>query len=515
MSNDRLWSRAQRYLADGQPVPARFALESLLQRDPVHADAHLILGNIAWTDGRLQDAVHHASSVARNLPDDAMFISNAAELLLLLGENVAARTCLEHPLLADAEDGAVLIRLASLRRMLGEHAESLAALDRAGAAGIDDAEFHYQRGVELAFNGRLQEAESEHEASLQINPTYGRPALALTSLRKQTPESNHLHLLAERIRNVAPGTQDHVALEFARYKELEDMARYDEAWLALAHANKLMYSLTGEVDSKYAWSLLEGLIERCTPQFLQPHGTHVDGPQPIFVLGMPRSGTTLLDRILSNHSQVASAGELHDFGLQLRRVANHRFTLDEQILHRLPDLDYVNLGRGYLLQTQWRAPGARFFVDKLTRNWMVAGLIRRALPQARILNLVREPMDVCFSNFRAHLGDGFAYSYDMDALAAHYLQYRRMIAHWHSAMPGQILDVVYGDLVRQPEETARKVFAFCELDWEPGCVDLTRNKSAVATQSVVQVRDSIHTRSFEEWRPYEQHMTKLRGAISG
>ncbi len=515
MSNDRLWNRAQRYLADGQPVAARVALESLLQRDSAHAEAHLILGNIAWSDGRLHDAIRHASTVARNLPDDAMFISNAAELLLLLGENVAARACLAHTLLAHTEDGAVLVRVASLRRMLGEHAESLATLDRAGAAGIDDAEFHYQRGVELAFNGRLQEAESEHEACLRINPTYGRPALALTRLRKQTPESNHLDLLAERIRNVAPGTEDHVALEFARYKELEDMGRYDDAWRALSTGNKLMYSLKGEVDSKYARALLEGLIARCTPQFLQPNGSHFDGPQPIFIFGMPRSGTTLLDRILSNHSQVASAGELDDFGLQLRRVANHRFTLDEQILQRLPDLDYADLGRGYLAQTQWRAPGARFFVDKLPRNWMVAGLIRRALPQARMLNLVREPMDVCFSNFRAHLGEGFTYSYDMDALAAHYLQYRRVIAHWHSAMPGQILDVEYGDLVRQPEDTARKVFAFCGLDWEPGCVDLTRNKSTVATLSMVQVRGSIHTRSFEEWRPYEQHMSKLREAISG
>jgi hypothetical protein len=124
-------------------------------------------------------------------------------------------------------------------------------------------------------------------------------------------------------------------------------------------------------------------------------------------------------------------------------------------------------------------------------------------------------MDVCFSNYRALLGDSFPYSYDLDALAEHYLQYRRVLAHWHSAMPGQILDVDYGDLVRQPEETARKVFAFCGLDWEPGCVDLTRNKSVVATLSMVQVREPIHTRSFEEWRPYEQYLTKLRERISG
>ena len=513
MSNDRLWNRAQRYLADGQPVAARVALESFLQRDPTHAEAHLILANIAWKDYRLRDATHHVKSAASNLPDDAMLIINVAEMLHKVGETVAARACMERAA-AGTQDGAVLMRLAELRFMMGEHPESLALLDRAGALGIDDADFHYQRGLELTFNGRLQEAEREHETALQLDPINGRVALALARMRKKATEPDQVNLLAERIRNVEPGSVNHAALEFAMYTELERAGRYDEAWAALSRGNALMYARK-EVDSKYAWDLFEGLIERCTPQFLQPHETHFDGPQPIFIIGMPRSGTTLLDRILSNHSQVTSAGELDDFGRQLRRVADHRVTLDEQILQRLPDLDYADIGRGYLAQTQWRAQGTRFFIDKLPRNWMIAGIMRRALPQARILNLVREPMDVCFSNYRAMLGDSFPYSYQLDSLTQHYLQYRRVLAHWHRAMPGQILDVNYGDLVRQPEETARKVFAFCGLDWEPGCVDLTRNKSVVATLSMVQVRESIHTRSFEEWRPYEKYLTEVREAVSG
>jgi Sulfotransferase family len=513
MSNERLWSRAQRYLADGQPVAARVALESFLQSDPTHAEAHLILAHIAWKDYRLRDAAHHAMSAAHNLPDDPMLITNVADMLHRVGEIVAARACMARAA-ADTQDGAVLMRLAELRGMLGEHPESLALLDRAGVAGIGDADFHYQRALELTFNGHLKEAESEHEISLQIDPANGRAALALARMRKKAVQPEQLDLLAERIRNVAPASVNHASLEFAMYEVLERLGRYDEAWHALARGNALMYARK-KVDSTYAWNLFEGLIKHCTPQFLQPHKTHFDGPQPIFIIGMPRSGTTLLDRILSNHSQVTSAGELDDFGRQLRRVAGHRVTLDEMILHRLPDLDYADIGRGYLAQTQWRAPGARFFIDKLPRNWMQAGMIRRALPQARILNLVREPMDVCFSNYRVLLGDSFPYSYDLGALSEHYLQYRRVLAHWHSAMPGQILDVEYADLVRQPEQTARKVFAFCGLDWEEGCADLTRNKSVVATLSMVQVREPIHTRSFEEWRPYQQQLTKLRERISG
>jgi Sulfotransferase family len=145
---------------------------------------------------------------------------------------------------------------------------------------------------------------------------------------------------------------------------------------------------------------------------------------------------------------------------------------------------------------------------------MVTGLIHRALPQARILNLVRDPMDVCFSNYRALLGEAFPWSYDLNALAQHYQQYRQVMVHWHAAMPGVILDVDYADLTRDPETTARKVLAFCGLEWEPGCADVTRNKAAVATLSMSQVREPIHTRFFDEWRRYEKHLLPLRQAIN-
>ena len=200
MSNDRLWNRAQRYLAEGQPVAARVALESFLQRDPTHAEAHLILGTIAWKDYRLSDAVRHAKAAAANLPDDAAVISEVGDLLHKVGEIVAARACMERAA-AGTQDGAVLMRLAELRGMLGEHPESLALLDRAGAAGIDDAEYRYQRALELTFNGRLPEAESEHEASLRIDPTNGRAALALVRMRKKAPQPDLVDALAESIRD--------------------------------------------------------------------------------------------------------------------------------------------------------------------------------------------------------------------------------------------------------------------------------------------------------------------------
>ena len=512
-STPRLWSRAQRYLADGHMVPARISLESLLQRDPTHVEAQFALGRIAQVDGRVREAIRCMLGVASDLPADAGMISETAEILLGLGETLAARSCLDHPLLNETSDGTLLTRLAALRKMLGEHAEALNLLNRAKAVGENSADFRFHRALELIFNGHMQEAAAELDSALHLQPTFGRAALALTRLRKQTPEQNHLVDLRRRLAAVIPGSEDHAALEFAFYKELEDTRSYEEAWTALERGNRLMFARQHH-DPAFAWRLFEHLVTRCTPQLLKADDVVHEGPQPIFIVGMPRSGTTLLDRVLSNHSMVTSAGELDEFGLQLRWATDHGITLDGHVLECLDELDFSELGRRYLAQTQWRAKGAPFYVDKLPRNWMVAGLIHRALPQARILNLARDPMDVCFSNYRALLGEAFPWSYDLNALAQHYRQYRQVMAHWHAAMPGVILDVDYADLTRDPETTTRRVLAFCGLEWEPGCADVTRNKAAVATLSMSQVREPIHTRFFDEWRRYEKHLLPLRQAIN-
>jgi hypothetical protein len=145
---------------------------------------------------------------------------------------------------------------------------------------------------------------------------------------------------------------------------------------------------------------------------------------------------------------------------------------------------------------------------------MVAGLIAKSLPEARIVHLVRDPMDVCFSNFRVMFADAFSHIYDLDALASHYREYRRVMDHWRAAMPGRVFDVVYSDLVRDPESTMRGVLEFCGLPWDPACVDLARNESAVATLSTAQVREPIHARAFEEWRRYEKQLAPLQRALA-
>jgi hypothetical protein len=183
--------------------------------------------------------------------------------------------------------------------------------------------------------------------------------------------------------------------------------------------------------------------------------------------------------------------------------------LDPAIIECAATLDYAEVGRRYLAQTQWRAAGRPWFVDKLPINYLNVAFIHRALPQARILHMTRNAMDVCFSNYRAYFGEGYAYSYRFDALAAHYANYRRLMDHWHREMPGRILDVSYASLVRDPEAASRTVLDFCQLPFEPGVGDLRRNTAPSATLSTMQVREGIHQRARDEWTRYAAQLAPL------
>jgi tetratricopeptide (TPR) repeat protein len=512
-NTDRHWNRAQRYLSEGNLDAARVCLESVLLRNPAHTGAHLHLSNIAWEDDRVRDSARHALEAAHDLPDDPEYIVTISAALLRAGEVVATRRCLDHRALATTRSIPALLGMADQRVTLNESAAALALYDRAIAAGASGPDIHFSRGVQLVFNGRMQEAEEELLACVRMQPGFGRAWQDLSRLRKQTIADNHLADLAKAVRVTEPGSYEHASIEFARYKELEDLGRLDEAWAALARGNAIMYA-RHKHDPARTRELFDKLSRACTADFLRPADVTHSGPQPIFIIGMPRSGTTVLDRLLGNHSRVASVGELDDFAWQLRWAADHCKTLDDTVIERLPGINYAELGQRYLDQTQWRAEGKAFYTDKLPRNWMIAGVIRKALPGARILNLVRDPMDVCFSNFRALFADAFAHIYNMEALASHYRVYQRTMAHWHAAMPGHILDVRYSDLVDDPESTLRKVLAFCGLEWEPGCSDLTRNRSAVSTLSAVQVREPVHKRFVDSWRRYERQLAPLQRALA-
>lgn len=511
----KLWLRAQRYIAAEQITAARIALESLVQRDPGRVAARMLLASVYLDEGRVREASEQAVTASGMMPEDADAVATTVHCLLKVGEMVAARDCLAR---FDAHarklEGPQLTALAHAYQMLGDHPAGLALMDRAQAQGFDNLDFRYFHALQMQFNGKVAEARRRLESCLQLGPTFGRASLALARMSKQTPQSNHLDYIRTQLQRVERGSEDHAAFEFAQYKELEDLGRYDEAFAALDRGNAIMWARRTP-DAGREDEIFEAIEERVDAEFIRGPSAAVDGPVPIFVVGMPRSGTTLLDRLLDNHPDVVSTGERTDFPRQLRWTANlhGNEVIDAKLLERLPEVDYAELGRRYLEQTQWRAPGSSFYVDKLPPNYMLLGLIHRALPQAPILHMVRDPMDVCFSNYRALFGNSYLYSYQVGALATHHVRYRKLMEHWHREMPGVVFNVDYAKLVTQPEETLSAIFAHCGLRQVRGCSDLSRNTTAVNTLSSAQIREPIHARNLGAWRRYEQQLGPLQKAL--
>ncbi len=510
MHAEPLWLQAQRDAAKGDLAAARDGFESLLVRYPRHAGAHALLASVLLAQGRLRDACAHLCEAADAPPPDPDFILRIAHGLHGVGEANAALRCMRHPALAQSRDPGHQLALGHLHQKLGLNPEALQCMQRARDAGMDTADFRYFHALQLQFNGRIAEAEAEMEACLRLGPTFGRASLSLARIRRQTAQSNHIDFIRNRLAQVAPGSEDHAAFEFALYEELDDLGEHDAAWDALACGNAIM-----RARMRYDPAAETRLIDALLAAF-DRNGTAAsdpgDGPMPIFIVGLPRSGTTLLERILGTHSMVASAGELADLPKQLRWTADlhGHAILDEALLTATDTLDFAELGRRYLQQTQWRAQGRRCFVDKLPPNWMLIGHIRRALPRARVLHLVREPMDVCFSNFRALFGGAYAYSYSLESLAHHHGLYRRTMSHWRETFPGLVLDVRYERLVADPETVCREVLGFCGLPFEAACLDHTRNRNSVSTLSSAQVREPIHARGIGEWRRHARQMEPLR-----
>jgi tetratricopeptide (TPR) repeat protein len=513
-SPEQRWQRAVEHLALGQMAPARAHLEALQAGALTHVRTPLLAARIAWHDDRIRDADRYALAAAEAATEEPAVLCDIVEALLQVGEVAVARECLGRPALARTESVPSLLRVADFRQRLDENAEALALIERAMRNGANDAEVRFHYGVQLYFNGRLDAAEAELEASIRAAPTHGRAALALARLRPRSGRDDRLERFAAGLGRVPKGTPDHAALLFARYQELEDLGRHEEAWHALAAGNAVM-RVRNPFDAERHHAHLERLVEVCRNRPGRSCDPAGGFPQPIFIFGMPRSGTTVLERMLGNHSAVACAGELVDFGNQLHWAADTCNTQSEAFLSRLAGLDLAEVGRRYLTQTRWRAGGKRYFIDKQPPNWVLAGLIHVALPQARMLHLVRDPMDLCFSNWRTFFGDTYAYSYDLAALASYHEDYRRTMSHWHATMPGAILDVPYAELVRDPEAVLCRVFDFCGLERESGCTEMRRNPAPVATLSAAQVRGPLHADASSRWRPHAAQLAPLREALNG
>lgn len=511
----RLWSRAESYSAHKQWRQAVESYDAILAHAPDHLPALLkssaaLLGLDRYRDARQR--VLEALALANDHPG---LVLELCRKLRELHEAAALMALIERSGFVRCGSAPMLTEMALIVSSVGDQRLALELVSAAVAADAAQAQPHYLRGTVLMFLGRMAEAEAELESCIAIQPTFPQAHWVLSRLRKWTDDDHHLDRLQDLRRRALPGSEAEAYFCNALHNELHDLKRYDESWEALDRCCRIKQTLE-PYPEEATRALFAAIKERCSADFLATT-RRVDDYRPIFIVGMHRSGTTLLERILGGHTQVADGGETYAFTAQLKIATDHKCTqaVDLEAVEALEHADFDAIGRGFIDASRWRTRGKPFLTEKLPPNLLNAGFIAKALPNARILHMVRDPIDTCFSNLRTYFTNAALYSFDQEQLAAFYLMYADLMAHWRQVMPNRVLDVSYDRLVTDTDSEARRIFAFCGMPFEADALAVERPSGAVSTASSAHVRAGILTNRGAAWKPYEAELEPLLARLRG
>lgn len=448
-------------------------------------------------------------------PGQIPLLLKKAENLIMLRRRTDARQVAADAIVVAGVDGQALWAIGKIYSKCDDPANARPLYERALAAMGRNPALLYDLALARFHTGDIVGAEKDLEVLLASAPAAAPvtgPALYLRStLRRQTGADNHIADLEARLRAGFPNPAARAACLYALAKELEDLGQADRSFSTLTEAAALKRQ-TLNYDAAAERASIDGVREAYTPEVMHAESTGHAEEGAIFIVGMPRTGTTLLERMLGRHSEVESAGELLDFGQVLAAAARKSFQDNpgKTLVEASTLIDFAALGRDYMASAREAAAGSLVFVDKMPINYMYCGLIRKALPNARIIHLVRDPMDSCYAVYKTLFSQAYYFSYDLGELAAYYATYHRMMRHWHAVMPDAILDVHYEDLVADTEGQARRILAWCGLDWQAAVLTPSDNEKPSTTASAAQVREPIHTRSVQKWRRYETGLAPLR-----
>lgn len=428
------------------------------------------------------------------------------ESLLARGDVVAARRGLDVVAGSVRDQARLAHEVAQLYMRLDEPA--LAAVFYRRAVALDPActAYRYNQSTALIALGRMDEAEAALDAVIAADPGDCDAWYNRATLRTQTPARNHVPALERALRR--PGLRNHeiAPLGHALAKELEDLGQYQPSFEALvrgATARRAMLSYRVEDDE----AIMRGLAGTFTRARVDEPAHGCGDRRPVFVVGLPRSGTTLVDRMLSSHGGIGSHGESSDFALSLMQLAGPCGSKDE-LLERSARVDPGELGAAYCRRLT--ACAGERVVDKTPANFLYLGLIARALPAARIIYVRRRPMDVCYAIYKTLFRMAYPYSYDLDDLGRYWLAFDALMRHWQETLPaGRLLTVDYERLVAEPETTIRAMLGHIGMPWEDACLRFDRNPLPSLTASAAQVRQPVYTSSVGKWRHHMHGLEPL------
>ena len=484
-----------------------------LDVDPQNPNAHFLVGLVALEAADRPNAHRAFKSVVKLDPNHAAAWSQLARLNASEGRVKLAEQALLETRRLKPTDPAVLDTIGTVLTQLGEYDAAKAFFARATTTAPNTPQYMMNLANNLVFLGEIDTAKAIFSDVIDIQPNTPQAHWGFSSAAK-ADSSTHIDQMRSLLARNENNPRGLGFLYYALGKELEDTKAWPEAFDAFA-AGAAARRQTVAFDEPTEQVMFDALKATYTRDWLAQRAAGNPDASPIFVLGQPRTGTTLIERIITSHSQVHSAGELQQFGLAIRRLAKiqdpRRYS--PELLEAAAALNPADLGTMYLQSsTRMRGKLPRF-VDKLPVNYLNIGLILAALPNAKIVHLVRGPMDACFASFKQLFADAYLHSYDQEEMARHHIRYRDLMAHWHREFPGRIIDISYEATAADLEPNARRLIAELELEWEDDCLNFHESSAGVATASAVQVREPAHTRSIGRWRRYEEQLAPMRAIL--
>jgi tetratricopeptide (TPR) repeat protein len=493
---------------------------AVLAEHPTNADALRLLAHIALDHGNPGKALEVLARAERDASADARILAQRARALAVLGRPDEAAAAVRAALGLQPDDALTLDTLGVVLSRLGDHLGALALYERATARGPGVASYQFNYGAALQFAGHFDRARAAYRRTLALDPAHYRALSSLAQLRRATPEDNDIAALTSLFDRVArdPDAALHVGHALAKiYEDLGDPTAALE-WLARAKAAKRAQRPYDAALDAALFDSAIALVDALAPR-IRPAETPPPVPAALFVVGMPRTGTTLIDRVLSSHPRVASAGELPDFARLVKRTAAtpSPFVLDRATLDACTRLDLADVGRRYREVLRTHANGAAVVVDKMPLNVFFAPALLVALPESRVVCLRRHPMDTCLSNYRqlfATRNHYYDYALDLGDTARYYAGFARLTAALRAKLSAErFFEVDYDRFVANQESETRWLLERCGLHWDARCLAFHENDTPVATASAVQVRAPLYANASGRFRRYGGALALLATAL--
>lgn len=505
------------FLAEGKLYKAEQLCRQFLQHNPHHIEAMRLLAQIGLKLNVLDDAEFLLESCLEFQPDYLLARIDYLEVLNRRQKYDQALQQAEQIRKTNPSNPTMILMHANALMSVGRYEEALRLFDDIADRTDNPEQLHMARGHALKTVGRHDEAISAYRAAYQEQPAFGDAYWSLANLKTYTFDESELAQMIDQERANGVSAQDRIHLCFALGKAYEDRGDPETSFKYYARGNdtksRILSYDAGQMDEAFEaqkTTFTRALFERRA-------GLGHMAADPIFIVGMPRAGSTLLEQILASHSRVDGTLELPNILATAHRLGGRRLRGEDNrypgIMTDLPADQLKALGEAYINDTRIHRQNAPFFIDKMPNNFRHIGLIKMILPNAKIIDARRDPMACCFSGFKQLFAEGQEFSYGQSDIGRYYSGYVALMDHWETVLPGEILRVDYEHVVADLESQVRRILKFCQLDFEQDCLHFHRTDRAIRTASSEQVRQPINTGGMQQWRPFDSYLAPMKTAL--